>query len=344
MLDIFNNDAFSVNSLTEAINIVPFVPKRIGAMGLFETKNPRTTIAYIERRGDIVSLLPTKTRGAGETTKRPARSRDLIPIAIPHVPYDDAVLAADVSGIREFDTENQLRMVSGEVTSRLADMRQDHEVTHEYFRIGAIKGVVKDSDADLSTLVDLFDALNIAQHEVYFDLESDGTGIKAVCMDIIQWVEDVLGGATYDHVHGFVGNDFFQALIQNEEVKEAYTWQADPRWKIEQQGSGTPGRGTNTVTFGDVTFENYRGKVGDVDFIEAGDAHFYPVGVPGLFQQHFAPAQTMSDVNTAGQVVYAQQKPKDWDEGVDIHTESNPLMLCKRPKLLVLGHSEAASS
>jgi len=34
---------------------------------------------------------------------------------------------------------------------------------------------------------------------------------------------------------------------------------------------------------------------------------------------------------------------KDWNAGIDIHTESNPLMICKRPKLLVKGYSGASS-
>lgn len=344
MLDIFNDDAFSVAEMTEAMRNVPYNPRRIGAMGLFQNKYPRTTVAMIERKGDIMSLIPTKPRGSGLTTKRPARSRDLLPINIPYVPYDDAVLASDLSGIREFGTEDQLEMASGVVEERLTDMRADHERTHEYFRIGAVKGLILDSDEAQTELLDLFDAFDITQHEVFFDLEGDGAGIKAVCMDIIAWIEDVLGGATYSYVHAFVGNNFFQQLASNTEVKDAMQWYADPRWKIDQQGSGTMGRGSNQITFGDITFENYRGSVGDVDFIDDDSAHFFPMGVDGLFQQHFAPAQTMANVNKPGTEIYAMQKPKDWDEGVDIHTESNPLMLCKRPKLLVLGHAEAESS
>lgn len=343
MLDIFNDDAFSLRSLTEAINVLPYVPKRIGSMGLFKEVKQRTTTAYIERKGNIVSLLPTKPRGSGQTTKRKAGRRDLIPIAIPYIPHDDDILAEDVSGIREFNTEEQMEVASAMMNDHLSEMRANHEVTHEYMRLGAVKGVILDSDEDQTELVDLFDAFDLTQHEVYFDLEGDGTGIKAVCMDIIQWVEDVLGGTTYSYVHAFVGNTFFQQLVANEEVKESYMWQADQRWKIDQQGSGTQGRGSNQVTFGDITFENYRGKVGSVDFIEADEAHFFPMGVDGLFQTHVAPAQTMSDVNKPGQVIYAQQKPKDWDAGIDIHTESNVLMICKRPKLLVKGYAAASS-
>jgi hypothetical protein len=339
MIDIFADDAFSIRSMTASANIVPYVPKRIGAMDIFKVVPENTPVAFIERKGTSLSLLPTKPRGSGETTKRPANRRDLLPIAIPYVPYDDAVLPSALSGIREFATEDQLESVVGIVTDRLTDMRASHEVTHEFHRIGAIKGIVVDADQGLTELVNLFDAFNISQEEFFFDLEGSGENIKGVCLDIIAYMEEVLGGNTYDHIHAFVGATFFRNLVMNEEIKTIYNEQTTFKWAAVQQGTGTMGRGTNQVTFGDITFECYRGKVGSVDFIDADRAHFFPVGVPDLFEEHYAPAETMTDVNTPGKVIYAQQQSKDWDSGMDIHTESNPLMICKRPKLLVLGHT-----
>lgn len=339
MLDIFNDDAFSTASLTETINTVPYTPKRIGQMGLFDTKPEKVPVAYLERKGNIISLLPTKPRGSGETTKRPAERRDLIPISIPYIPFDDAVLPSAFSGIREYGTEDQLEMATGVVAERLQQMRQSHEVTHEFHRIGAIKGIIVDADQGLTELVNLFNAFNFTQEEFYFDLESNGESIKAVCLDIIEYIEDILAGETYDHIHAFVGKTFFKNLVMNEEIKAVYNEQTNFRWASEQQGTGTMGRGSNQVTWGDITFECYRGKIGSVPFIDDDRAHFFPLGVPGLFEEHFAPAETMADVNTPGKIVYAMQEMKSFDSGMDLHTESNPLMICKRPKLLALGHS-----
>ncbi len=341
MIDIFNDDAFSAHSLTEAINIVPYAPRRLGAMGLFATKNPRTNVVFLERKGDILSLLETKPRGSGETNKRPATRRDLIPMSLSHIPLDDAVLASEVAGIREFDTEDQLQTVSGVVNEKLTHCRQLHEVTHEYHRIGAIKGVLLDGDAAATELYNLFDVFGITQEEFYFDLEGDGEGIKRTCLDIIAYMEDLLGGETYQYVHAMVGNNFFQNLVNNDKVELAYSEQQGYKFQIDQQGTGTMGRGSNQVWFGDILFENYRGKVGGRSFIGEDDAHFFPMGVSDLFQQHFGPAETMSDVNTAGKDIYALQERMKFDQGVEIHTESNPLMICRRPKLLVLGHSDA---
>lgn len=343
MLDIFNDDAFSTHSLTEAINIAPYKPRRLGAMGLFQTKNPRTHTVLIERKGEVLSILESKPRGSGETNKRPATRRDLIPFYIPHFPLDDAVLPADVAGVREFGTEDQLEIVSGVVNEKLTGMRSTHEITHEYLRVGAVKGIVLDGDAAASELLNLFEAFNFTQEEFYFDLEADGTTLKRTCIDAIQYIEDILGGETYDYIHALVGNEFFQDLVNNDEVKVNYAEQTNFRFPVEQQGTGTMGRGTSQVWFGDILFENYRGKVGSRDFIGTNDAHLFPVGVSGLFQTHFGPANTMSDINTAGRDIYVMQEPMEFDSGVKLRSESNPLTICTRPKLLVKGHAGAES-
>ena len=339
MLDIFADDAFSRANLTEVINTVPYEPKLIGSRGIFETKNPNTPVAFIERKGTRLSLIPSKPRGSGETTKRKRGRRDLLPIAIPHFPYDDDLLPSALVGIREFGTEDQLEMASGKMAELLTEMRLHHEITHEWLRLGAIKGIVLDCDEAFTELVDLFDAFDITQEEFYFDLEGNGEALKGTCLDVIEYMETQLGGQTYDHIHAFVGKTFFRNLVMNDEVTTLYNEQTNFKWGAVQQGTGTVGRGTNQVTFGDITFECYRGGVGAADFIDADRAHFFPVGVPGIFQQHFAPAETWSDVNTPGREIYAMQEPIKFDGGSEVHTESNPLMICTRPKLLVLGHS-----
>lgn len=341
--NIFEDDAFSNASLTDAMELVPYVPRVIGSMGLFNVKNPTTNTIYIERKGDKLSILETKPRHSGETTKRPATRRDMIPLMLPYIPYDDAVTASSIAGFRQFGTEDQLELVSTTVNEKLTGLKAGHELTWEWHRIGAIKGIILDGDENMTELLDLFDAFGITQSEYYFDLAGTGEGIKRDCLDIIANIEDTLGGEPYDHVHALVGNDFFQDLVNNDEVKEAYSEQTNYKWPMDQQGTGTVGRGSSQVTVGDITFQNYRGKVGDVNFIEPDEAHFFPVGVPDLFQVHFGPAETMETVNTPGRDIYVMQEQMKFGAGMEIHTESNPLHICRRPKLLIKGYSGAES-
>ena len=49
-LDIFSSSAFSMVALTDAINKMPFVPGRIGQLGLFREQGVSTTSVMIEER------------------------------------------------------------------------------------------------------------------------------------------------------------------------------------------------------------------------------------------------------------------------------------------------------
>lgn len=63
-LNVFENDAFSLASLTAAIQAVPYQPGRIGASGLFVAKPVNTLTTFIEQYDGVLALLPVSQRGA----------------------------------------------------------------------------------------------------------------------------------------------------------------------------------------------------------------------------------------------------------------------------------------
>ena len=73
-LDIFSSSAFSMVALTDAINKMPYVPGRIGQLGLFREQGVSTTSVMIEEREGSLNLVETTARGApaiqGTTNKR----------------------------------------------------------------------------------------------------------------------------------------------------------------------------------------------------------------------------------------------------------------------------------
>ena len=73
-LDIFSNSAFSLTSLTDAINKVPFVPGRLGQLGIFDESGVSTTSVMIEEREGSLSLIETSPRGAPATQNLRRRS------------------------------------------------------------------------------------------------------------------------------------------------------------------------------------------------------------------------------------------------------------------------------
>ena len=325
LADVFNSDVFSVQSLTSAINKLPHKPSRIGDMGLFTEQGVRTTTVVLEEKDGLLSLLPTKQRGApssvGTGEKRTARS-----FTIPHIPYDDAIMADDVLNLRAFGSETELASVSSTVNDRLTRMKQEHEVTLEHLRIGAVKGVILDADG-ATELFDLFALYGISQTTVDFALDQSATIVRAKCLESIREIEVQLGAAPYDHIHAFCGADFMDSLIDHDDVRIAYA-----RY---QDGSALRDDPRGGFTFAGITFEEYRGAVGGIDFVSAEEAHLFPVGTPNLFLTYFAPANFMEAVGTVGLPLYAKKAMMKLDIGVQLHTQSNPLPLCTRPATLI---------
>ena len=86
--------------------------------------------------------------------------------------------------------------------------------------------------------------------------------------------------------------------------------------------------------FADIEWEEYRGSVGGNDFVAANEAYLYPTGAD-IFKTWFAPADFVETVNTIGLPRYAKQKVMDFEKGVLIHTQSNPLPINLNPTSVI---------
>lgn len=330
-LNVFQQNAFSMVEMTASINRAPYTPGRIGAMGLFRKKPMRTTLVELQRKGNTIALLPSKPRGSRPTVKPPDKRSARI-FQIPHVPHDAEILADSIQNVRAWESESELEAVSDVVNETLDAMRQNHEVTFEFHRIGAVKGVIIDGDGT-TTLYDLFAEFGISQTAVDFLLGTAGTNVKGKVEAVRRAIEDALGGLSYTGIHAFCGNDFWDKLVSHATVAAAFERWNDGQFLRESQ------RAQGGFEFAGVFWENYRGKVGDVDFVPTADCRFVPLGVNDLFLEHYGPGDTMSTVNKPGVPVIAMQELKPMEKGVDIHTQSNPLMLPTRPEALIRGHT-----
>lgn len=140
-LDIFNDDAFSVQSLTASVNNEPHRPGQIGASGMFEEDSVTTTIVSIEERDGALSLVePSERGGPGETAT--GEGRRLIPFEVDHYERNDSVKADEVQNIRAFGSESEVEQVESRVMSKANRHLLDLDMTLEHQRVGAIKGLL----------------------------------------------------------------------------------------------------------------------------------------------------------------------------------------------------------
>jgi len=106
-LDVFKADAFSMASMTAAINALPYQPKMIGNAGLFSPKPISTTVALVEKREGKLSVLPTEGRGTMPTVESQSR-KAVRTFQVPHIPQNQTIRADDVQNIRAFGSETEI--------------------------------------------------------------------------------------------------------------------------------------------------------------------------------------------------------------------------------------------
>jgi hypothetical protein len=337
VLDVFKSDAFNVISLTDAINKVPFVPGRAGELIDWAEQGVSTTGIMLEEVNGVLTIInPTPRGGPGSTIGK--QNRTARTLTIPHYQRDDAVMADEVQGVREFGQESSVKTVQGVVNGRMAEHAADFDLTLEYQRVGAVKGIILNGDG--STLYNLFDEFNVTQPaEVDFNLDAAGnTGaLRKACAEVVRDIMDALGGTSIAGVHAFCGNEFYDALLANAEVRATYT--ATELARVLREGYVYPGgeKIYGAFEFGGIVWDNYRGSQGGAAIVATDKAHLFPVGVPRLFRTVYAPADYIETVNTIGLPRYAKQFPMPNDKGIHLEMQSNALSYCTRPNVLVQG-------
>lgn len=337
-MSIFSGDAFSVTTLTDAIQDKTFRPGRLDELGLFTATSVSTLTIALERIGDTIKLVePTPRGGPGETRDYPKRTVEQL--FIPHFQRDWAVYADEVQDVRAFGSERALQTVQAKVAEKIGLNIADLDVTEEYARLGAIQGVVRYKGGRELNLFDVFGVAPAA--EVNLDLRNldpiDGA-LRRACTGIIRATRKAAGPGPLDHVHAFVGDDLFDDLLQHREVRDTYRGWGEA--KLLRESYVGASRGSNPIfEFGGIVWENYGAmeESGDGALlgIERDRAKFFPVGMPGLFRTYYAPADYNETVNTMGKRLYAKSWPMPNDKGIQGETQSNALSICTRPACLL---------
>ena len=329
-LDIFNNDAFSVQSMSRSINDTPFQPMRIGEMGLFSEEGLTTTTFSIEKRGTTLSLVPAAERGSPGRLVQNDKAQ-MIPFSTVHLPQRGSVIADEVQNLRAFGTESDVEMVQNLVNRKLAKLRRNLDVTIEYQRLGAIKGQVLDSDGT-TVLLDIHNAFGTSVQTFDMVLDNDTTKVKQKIVQVTREVETSLGGIMHRGLVALCGTAFFDALVGHPAVEKAWDRYLDSQMaRTSQRNQEGTGPGFNHVG---IDWLEYKGSVGGIPFIADNEAWLVPMGVADLFVTHFAPADYIETVNTLGLPYYAKQEPMRMGKGVEIEAQSNPISICTRPNVI----------
>lgn len=320
-MDIFKDDAFSLSSLTAAVQALPYQPGRIGAMKLFAEGSINTLTVTIEQKDGVLELVDVTPRG-GPGSPIAHETRSLRSFAVPHLALPDYLGADQITGIRAFGEESEAETLAKVVAQRMQSMRNSIEYTIESHRLAAITGNYMNAGGALTSL---FTEFGVSQQTVNFALTTGTTNVRQKVLEMQEKTEDALGGLSFTGIRVLCGKNFWSEHIEHKSVKESYlasqaaqSLRNDPRMEFEYAGA---------------IWERYRGtsavKVGD------DEAYAVPEGVQDLFITRFAPGDFIGAAGTLGQRIYARQWERNDGRGVELEVQSNPLNLCTRPRAVI---------
>jgi hypothetical protein len=323
---IFEDDAFSVSSLTAAINDQEYLPGRISSLGLFREEGISTITVQIEKDGDTLALVPAGERGASGLVVG-ATKRQLIPFNTVHLPERFTIKADEIQGIRAFGSRTELQSVQDVVNKRLAKARRQLDATHEFQRMGALNGQVLDADGK-TVLLDIYKTFGVQRKKLPMGLKDPNTDLRVQAGEALDMQEDALGSITRSGSRAFCGKNFWNELVSHNSVQKTYL--------NSMQAAALRGDARESFEFGGIVWERYRGKIAGVSFIHDDKALLIPEGVPDLYISSFAPADYMETVNTQGIPYYSKIEPLPFNKGVAGEAQSNPLHMCTRPLAQIL--------
>jgi len=333
-MDIFNRDAFSMATLTDAIIKKPLIPSLIQKMNIFEKQSVNTLTIQLEKTEKGVGLVQTSQRGS--TPEYVGRDKRAIRPANPIRLARGFVITADeLQGVRAFGKESELMQVAQLVSDRMGQVNDDLALTEERLMLGAVQGKVYDADDTL--LYDWYDFWGITQSdEISFDFSKSAEEIGAAIRNNIsrQLVKKGQGVITPNtQIVALCGDNFFDALIGSEAYRGDTHTSQQSQALMEMYGVAY-----DTVKFAGITWINYAGAEDGKVGIATDEVKFFPKNARGLFKKALVPAEFMETVNTMGKERYVKMiKDKERNMWVKGEVYTNPLYYCTRPELLFRG-------
>lgn len=306
-------DYFTRENLTDAVAKAPFIPGRLGELGIFETRGLTSTTMAAEELGiNDVGVATAIPRGAPPQAmsldKRKVHTFPTSTFAKTLPVYADEVLNMRAAGSAAAEVITTRR------NEAVAKLRNWADLQHEYLR--------------LTCLLAPNNAFGNQPAEVQIALATDATKTRAeIFTKIIKPMETALKGIAFSGLHMLCSDGFWEALIENKAIKDTY---------LNTQAAGELRNDPrDAFVFGGVMFERYRG-VTNVE-ITANKAKVVPIGVRGLFLQGFAPDDTIDSVGTGamGAPYYPRAEAMKGGKGWEITMQTHPVTVCTRPAAIL---------
>jgi hypothetical protein len=324
MADVFSGfeDLFTVNSLSQSIIELPYVPTTIAKSNIFVPESITTTTVILESDGLTIGLVEASPRGSQGQVVGEQNNRKATPFVVPHLAEYGSILADSVQGIRKFGSTTETKSVQEAINKKLAIMRRQLDYTIESYMLDAIRGFYRDVNG---TAISLFTLFGKKQKTIAIDFTSATTKPRVEFLKVTVAIEEALGDTISTGTIIYYGKKKWEEFIGNSEVEKLYI--------NYEAASQLRGDARKPFWFGDVWHERYRGS--GLVKIDDDEAYAVPQGVPEMFKLFQAPADYVETVNQLGQAFYAKAEPMKFNKGFELEGQGNQIALNAIPHAVI---------
>lgn len=334
-MDYLRDPRYSVRNLSDAILKIPNLYQLLHQLGLFPERGISTTYVEIEAKEGTLNLIPVSQRGGPAPVKKKS-TRNLRVMKTHFLQLDDRLVPSDLQNLPAFGTPQFFESFDAKLAERFFEIQRYYRQTHEFWKWGALRGNVYDADGT-TVLYNCYTEMGESQasFDFKFGTTTSNEPLKASKAVRRHHARNLLG-ETMTYTVFLCSPEFMDNLTMHPFYKPFYE---------QQQAAGNPiiddvemfkvGQHIFIEHIGEATYLAEDGTSTTQRFIPENEAIGIPMGTSQVFQGYFAPGEMMSTVNMPGQSIYVSTKELDHGAGIEIHTESAPLFVVQKPRLVV---------
>ncbi len=342
------NFPFTARDYTNSINVLQSLWGALSKAGYFPMEPLATDYVEINLENDVISVLPVTNGAPTKARQNAAESRIFKVPAIEHL---DHLTVSDIKNMMTlYARTRQPETLANLMAKRLGRFKKKFDLTVEWMRMGALKGVMTDGKG--VEIIDFFAAFGLTKKVVYFDLSNASADLQSACALVYQLITQDLSDETMTEVQAWVDPVFFNALIQHPKVEKfweatnAFNMMANLARGEEQQWK------PRQFKFGSITWLENPAVIplwtGPSKMIAANTGHAYPAGTQDTHVTYVSPPDDIAmldggdaDINA---YIHITEKMMDHGKGIELLGSMNALPFWRRPKLLVELHGGTGSS
>lgn len=318
------NNGLQFIDFSHVFEVVPRKNKLVTDMGLFERKFGRSTVAEVikltQYDGDIAG-----SRRGGDRNFQGSESAVVKYFRIPFYTLDRPVDAQDVQDFASYFDPNSPQEAEYVVKRSVEMMMSKWQNKYEKAMINAIMGTGGDASVETYNYYTVYGQTQVTVPITFSSATVDPMtpielqGRQSIIQKIGDQAEDI-------EIICLCSTTWFQKLIDNPFIADAYKYYESVQAPLRERLGG------NRI-YRDFMHKGVHFYEVISGYVPTGEAYMFPKGVYGMFQLHFAPADSVELANTVARDAYLfiERTPRK----ISIESESSFVAVNNRPELVI---------